>query len=40
MIPKAEEANPPMVPIAEIADAAAAPITTHIVLRLHSRVDS
>ncbi len=38
MIPKAEEAKPPMVPIAEIALAAAAPITMHIVLQSHNKV--
>ena len=38
MIPKAEEANPPMVPIAEMVLAAAAPIAMHIVLQSHNKV--
>ncbi len=38
-MPIAEEASPPIVPIAEIAEAAAAPIITHIISRSHNKVD-
>ena len=37
MIPKAEEASPPMVPSVESPAAAAAPSTIHIILQSRSK---